>query len=743
MASEEDVAAREPAHGLAIWWRLYIILAVVSVGMIGTMAYIYWAANRLVAHQAPLAEAAMAMRLETVTGYLWLEEVLAGVPDAKIAEVWAHFGQARWYLDAMLEGGTNSKGRFLPAADEGLRREVRTVGEQLARFEDVSRARYAQRATMGPGSRLHRDQHALLRALLQTADKVESGVQRSLEVGLSRFRITQAVLISMGVAVAFLVGAVFHRFERRRMRSFLALRQARRETSESEERFRRLVQHAPDAIFLHDLDGSVVDANPRACESLGYEIGDLLGRNLADLQADPPPGAPGEPWTSAVPGTPFTFEASHRRRDGSTFPVEVHAEVFEWGPRRLVLGLARDVTERRQAEEALHRARNELERRVEERTLALSAANRELKAEVTERRRVEEELRYSEQKYSTLVENSPAGIFIYRGDRIVFANRRLAALLDSPEVEVSGLEPDAFLHPEDRSAVTDALRRQLGSGEPLPPVEARVQSRTGQTIWLLLTTAPLWHRGEPAVLVNAQDLTERKAMEQALDESRRELQQLSWQLLESQEQERSRLAWKLHEGVGQSLVAVKFAVEHALSVLGESAASTGGATLRALIPNLQDAVDEVRDASMALRPPVLDGLGLLAAIGWLGRKLAAGTAGLRIEPVLEVAEGDVPDRLRTVVFRIIQEALENATRHAKANRIRVSLRGSAAELALEVADDGDGFDVAAYRATDPSTRGFGLSRIREWTELSGGQFTLESDPGSGTTVRVGWRHTPD
>lgn len=718
-------------------WR-YAALVVVAVGMIGSMAYVYLAANRLAARQAPLVDAAMEARLATVTGYLWLEEVLAGGPDARIEDTWEHFRRARWHLGAMLHGGDDGRRSYLPLADGALRRKVRTAEAQFDRFEAITRERYARRGELRPANPIHREQHALLRAFLRTTDDVEAAIQRSLVDGLGRFRTIQTVLICTGAIAALLVGAAFHRFERRRIRSFLALREARRETLQSEERFRRLVQHAPDAFFLIGLDGTVLDVNPRACETLGFGVAELVGRPLADFQVDRPPDALVGTWRQMRPGVPFAIDAVHRRKDGTTFPVEVHAELFEWGSRRLVLGLARDVTERRQAEEALRRARDELEVRVAERTLALSVANRDLHEEVAERRRAEEALRYSEHKYATLVEHSPTGIFIYREGRIVLANRRWAAMLGHPEEAVIGGEPGAFIHPEDRDRVAETLRAQLEAREALAPWEARAVTGDGRTIWLLLTSAPLWHRDQPAVLVNAQDVTERKAMEHALEESRRELQHLSWQLLENQEQERARIAEELHEGIGQSLSAVKFAVEHALDGVGQSGGPDAIAPLQALIPTLQGAVEEVRTTSMALRPTVLDGLGLLAAVGWLGRKVQETVPDVLVEVDLDVAESDVPERLRTVLFRVFQEALDNGVRHAGARRIRLSLRRSHAGLELVVEDDGRGFDVAAYRAADPSDRGFGLSRIKEWTELSGGTLTLDSEQGGGTSVRAGW-----
>ncbi|MEE9420272.1 MAG: PAS domain S-box protein, partial [Desulfatiglandaceae bacterium] len=119
----------------------------------------------------------------------------------------------------------------------------------------------------------------------------------------------------------------------------------------SERRFRHLVEHAADAFFLHDFNGRIIDVNQHACESLGYTREELLGLSIQDIDLDFFPGKHLEKWKNLVPGEPITFEGAHRRKDGTTFPVEVRLGVFESGERQLMLGLVRDISERKRAEE--------------------------------------------------------------------------------------------------------------------------------------------------------------------------------------------------------------------------------------------------------------------------------------------------------------------------------------------------------------------------------------------------------
>ncbi|MBN1136346.1 MAG: PAS domain S-box protein [Anaerolineae bacterium] len=123
---------------------------------------------------------------------------------------------------------------------------------------------------------------------------------------------------------------------------------------ESEERFRLLMEHAADAFFLHDIDTRILDVNRRACESLGYTREELLELRVRDFDSAFDDQARNN-WARLVPGRPETVERVHRRKDGTTFPVEVRLGVIESGERRLFLALVRDVTERKRTEEMLAR----------------------------------------------------------------------------------------------------------------------------------------------------------------------------------------------------------------------------------------------------------------------------------------------------------------------------------------------------------------------------------------------------
>jgi signal transduction histidine kinase len=223
-----------------------------------------------------------------------------------------------------------------------------------------------------------------------------------------------------------------------------------------------------------------------------------------------------------------------------------------------------------------------------------------------------------------------------------------------------------------------------------------------------------------------------------LKRAQEELRHLSAQLLEVQENERKKLARELHDSTGQLLAALKFGVENALDKMRHGTIEESVELLEAVIPLTQQAGDEVRKIHTDLRPSLIDDLGIVATIAWFSREFEKLYGGIRIEQAIQLEEKDVPGPLKIVIFRILQEALNNVAKYGKADRVRVSLREKESKLELAIKDNGQGFDVEHVRSEKNADRGVGLTSMKERTELSGGFFSIESSKGTGTTVRASW-----
>ncbi|MBN2419434.1 MAG: PAS domain S-box protein [Deltaproteobacteria bacterium] len=145
------------------------------------------------------------------------------------------------------------------------------------------------------------------------------------------------------------------------------LRSVVKDLRESEKRFRLFVEHSKDAFYLHKRSGKIIDANKHACEILGYTLEELLTLSIQDVDQEINLEKHLERWKQMVHGEPITLEGVHRRKDGTTFPVEVRLVWFESGEEQYMLGLVRDITRRKLMEEELR-----------ERTRSLERSNREL-----------------------------------------------------------------------------------------------------------------------------------------------------------------------------------------------------------------------------------------------------------------------------------------------------------------------------------------------------------------------------
>lgn len=160
--------------------------------------------------------------------------------------------------------------------------------------------------------------------------------------------------------------------------------------------------------------------------------------------------------------------------------------------------------------------------------------------------------------------------------------------------------------------------------------------------------------------------------------------------------------------------------------------------LESIFPVLQEAIQEARRIQMALRPPVLDDLGILGTIRWFCRQFQSAHSHIHIRQEINIEESGVPDSLKTVIFRVLQEAMNNIAKHSKADRVDLLLRKIDGAIELRIQDYGQGVNLKKAYSRVGATRGSGLDSMRRTTELSGGSFSIESRKGVGTIIRATW-----
>jgi signal transduction histidine kinase len=209
-------------------------------------------------------------------------------------------------------------------------------------------------------------------------------------------------------------------------------------------------------------------------------------------------------------------------------------------------------------------------------------------------------------------------------------------------------------------------------------------------------------------------------------QAQRELKELSKRLVDTEERERRAISRELHDEVGQSLSALLMDVENLAGISPrESVFRQGLQNIKTLAENC---VNEVRNMALLLRPSMLDDLGLVAALEWQAREVSKRT-GMLVDTVDENVSDDLPEDHKTCVYRIVQEALNNCSKHAYAKNVRVTLSQDSNHLRVSIEDDGKGFEP--NRA-----RGLGLVGMNERVSQLGGMLKVDSQPAGGTCLRI-------
>ena len=233
------------------------------------------------------------------------------------------------------------------------------------------------------------------------------------------------------------------------------------------------------------------------------------------------------------------------------------------------------------------------------------------------------------------------------------------------------------------------------------------------------------------------ELAERIRAESLLRESEQRLRHLSSRLIQAQESERKRISGELHDSIGQSLTSIKMKLENVMrrtDNLDEEVLDM----LLSTVDLTGQTIEEIRRIVMDLRPSTLDDLGLIATLNWFVREHRGECEQMTVETNISLKEEDIPRRHKIILFRVIQEAFNNAVKHSGADCISILLERKDNRLILKVKDNGSGFDLEAFNASRRRYESMGLTTMRERIEFSGGRFHLESRIGEGTEVSAEW-----
>jgi len=357
--------------------------------------------------------------------------------------------------------------------------------------------------------------------------------------------------------------------------------------------------------------------------------------------------------------------------------------------------------------------------------------------DITERKMVELALRESEERYRSVVETAGSIILLLSPDgRVLEWNHEAESVYGWRREEVIGRDGFKLCLPADTQGLLKDHLEQVLAGKEIRGIETVVTTRTRRSRILCWNLSRLeGSQGEATgIIAVAQDITERKRAEEQLHATLNQVRTLSGRVEVVREEERARIARELHDELGVGLTCLKIDLTRVQSLvggIGAGAPSTVDEKIRSMLDFIDTQIAAIQRIVTELRPPVLDDLGLLAALEWQAQDFEQRTA---VRCRFSATQADLPldsDRA-SMIFRICQEALTNVARHAHATEVDVSLQIRDGTLLLQVKDNGRG--VPDEKLFAPQS--LGLLGMRERADLFGGHVTIVGQCDLGTTVTM-------
>ena len=496
-----------------------------------------------------------------------------------------------------------------------------------------------------------------------------------------------------------------------------------------------------EGVMVTDSGNRIISVNPAFTAITGYLAEEAIGRDPSFLGAGThPPQFYAAMWDNLRRDGNWYGELVNRRKSGERFveSLSITPMRAQDGATTHFVGVFSDITERKLAEASVRELHRELDQRVIDRTAELMRANQHLQQEVHQRELAQQALRDAERFFHATIDSLSDRVLVLDQDgSLVHANQAC--------MQFSGHAPGEL--PYLRFCETDP-RWQRGAGHELAAgirsvitgqadayaLEYEFITETGAH-WSLAKVSRFRGEGPLRVVVAHTDITERKLMDGALRQSHAQLRQLALHLETVKEDERKRISRDIHDELGQNLLALRIDISM-LSARTQGSHPLLHGKVSTVLGNIDTTIRSVRGIMNELRPMALD-LGLQAAIEWqVGdfRKRSGIACQLHIRD--EAVFAAIGGQAEIALFRIVQEALSNVMRHARASNVAIEFSADAGAVYVSISDNGVGITAQQQR----KKQCFGLIGIRERVRALDGQVEIGAPP-AGTGCRL-WLRVP-
>jgi PAS domain S-box-containing protein len=354
----------------------------------------------------------------------------------------------------------------------------------------------------------------------------------------------------------------------------------------------------------------------------------------------------------------------------------------------------------------------------------------EIYANALKRRQTEKELYESEERYRSLVNESPAAILVFQDGHFIFTNPAGLRLLGCSDLkDFVGRPALDFIPPTLRELMVQRMEN-LAQGESNPTVEIELLKTDGTIVEVETTSVPIHIVGKPAGLIICNDITKRKLAEMELLKSQEDFRHLAGKLLSVQEAERRRLAREMHDDLTQHLAVLAIEIGK-MERKFQDPEDPVLETLRSIRERLVILSGDVHAISRQLHPSIIDDLGLVDAIKSECRTFTR-REGIAIDYRTERMPPRIPEDVAICIYRIVQEGLRNVAKHADTTQLQISLTGKDDSIHLTIKDQGVGFDPKEMK----KKLGLGHVSMQERVRFIQGDISIESQPGKGTVINV-------